>query len=68
MKSLDEHNAESIKRHSKLNSTLPQPNGISCPECGNELVDSDPTMVLASDPPQRDVHCEVCDYHGYRIA
>lgn len=43
-------------------------NGIACPECGQELVDSNPQLLLTSLPPQKNVRCEACDYVGYRLA
>ena len=46
--------------------TFPQPNGIACPKCGSELMDSD-SGVLTSMPPQRNVHCPKCGYKGYRF-
>ena len=36
----------------------PQPNGIKCPKCGEELMDTYP-MILTSDPPQKNVHSSV---------
>lgn len=44
------------------------PNGIACPTCGNELVDSDKRCVLASDPPKLNIKCLNCNYSGYRLA
>lgn len=38
-------------------------NGISCPNCGEELF-TDLTMVLTSNPPQRRVFCKSCNYTG----
>jgi hypothetical protein len=46
---------------------LPRPNGIACPQCGSELLDSSPSITLTSDPPQKRVHCQ-CGYAGTRIA
>lgn len=43
----------------------PVPNGLACPVCGSQLLDSRPNMVLDSHPPQKDVHCDDCDYEGY---
>ena len=43
----------------------PKPNGIECPECKKELMDSD-CMVLYSYPAQKNVECE-CGYKGYRF-
>jgi hypothetical protein len=62
--SLEEHN----KKHGTLyDFTRPRRNGIACPACGCELIDSNPSTVLASYPPQYRVHCSSCDYHGTRF-
>lgn len=45
----------------------PHPNGITCPNCGEELMDSIPMIILTSNPPQKKVCCSSCDYVGYRI-
>lgn len=45
----------------------PVPNGIACPECGTELVDSNPNMMLCSDPPKKAIACTKCEFTGYRI-
>ncbi len=45
-----------------------RPNNIACPECGEELWDTSPRVTLTSDPPQKNVHCPDCGYHGFRIA
>lgn len=69
LKSLEEHNASRSKAYDVMASrNLPRPNGIACPKCGTELIDSDPTMTLASNPPQKNIKCPSCDYVGYRIA
>lgn len=44
------------------------PNGIACPECGEELWDSNPSCTLTSNPPQKNIHCPNCNYRGFRIA
>jgi len=51
-----------------LNNNGPILNGIECPTCGSELMDSTPLHVLACIPPKLNVHCssEKCDYIGYR--
>lgn len=35
-------------------------NGIECPECGSEMVDSDPGVIMTSAPAQKRVHCPQC--------
>jgi len=65
--SLDEHNSNAWSTQVDLYSDEPRPNGIACPECGNELMDSNPMMTLTSHPAKKDVHCPKCEYKGYRI-
>lgn len=67
MKSLEEFNKER-QEYFELNSNKPRPNGIKCPECGKELMDSSPMIVLCSIPPKKDVYCKNCKYTGYRNA
>jgi len=66
MKPLAEFNVERLKHYAAINQ--PHPNGIACPKCGAELWDSDPTRMLASNPPQKNVNCPGCGYVGYRFA
>ena len=69
LKSLNEHNTERWKQNEKLQRSFePHPNGIECPVCKLELWDSNPTVTLASCPPQKNIHCPGCGYQGYRIA
>ena len=69
MKTLDEFNDDRWRHHMALDDmNKPHPNGIACPKCGAELWDSNPMMTLTSNPPKENVHCESCDYRGYRIA
>jgi len=66
MITLDEHNARRPRIMNQSNE--PTPNGIACPDCGKELQDSNPMMVLASNPPQKAINCPSCGYHGFRLA
>jgi hypothetical protein len=68
LKDLSEHNNERFIYHWELNNPKPIPNGIECPNCKKELVDTNPMATLTSHPPQKNVHCLHCDYVGYRIA
>ena len=70
LKSLDEHNSMSSTFYWGMISQKPTPNGIACPKCGEELVDTKPNETLTSMPPQKNVGCSSnkCDYTGYRIA
>jgi hypothetical protein len=62
--SLEEHNRKYGVLYDFSN---PVRNGLACPECGNELADSNPNMMLLSNPPQFRIHCPSCDYHGTRF-
>ena len=44
-----------------------KPNGIACPMCKGELVDTNPGVILTSNPPQKNVHCPVCAWSGHRL-
>jgi len=57
LKSLEEHNNISSTFHWNMTGQIPVPNGIACPKCGEELVDSQPNVTLTSMPPQKNVHC-----------
>jgi len=61
--SLDEHNTRKMGAH--LDPLMPVHNGIACPECGDELYDTNNSVVLTSCPPKYRIHCD-CGYRGYR--
>lgn len=65
MKTLREHNTEAMRRH-RRRAEQPRNNGIECPECGAEMVDSD-GFVLTSSPPQKNIHCPSCQHKAYAI-
>ena len=67
LKTLAEHNAEYWSYHTAMYNNRPQKNGIECPNCKSELLDTNPFITLTSDPPQKRVHCDECGYKGYRI-
>lgn len=64
--SLEDNNRSKLKLFKQFDSA-PIPNGIACPECGSELVDSTPGLVLTSWPAQYRVHCQSCNYTGTRL-
>lgn len=70
MKTLAEHNKERTEAYDTARKKRQEPcaNGIACPECGEELWDSNPMLTRSSSPPKKDVHCPKCDYRGYRVA
>lgn len=69
LKSLDDFDAERLEYYKRIDhARQPHPNGIACPNCGNELWDSAPEMTLASNPPKKNIHCPDCKYIGYRFA
>lgn len=63
--SLDEFNRKRLDLYEVRGG--PRPNGIACPECGQELFDTDRRETLMSNPPKTRIHC-ACGYTGYRIA
>lgn len=65
---LSKFNRDQSDLHRRMNDPSPRPNGIACPKCGVELMDSQPMMMLASNPPQKNIHCSTCDYKGLRYA
>ena len=68
LKSLGEHNALATEIQYTLNDNSPRLNGVACPKCGDEMLDSSPMTTLTSNPAQKNVHCGKCGYVGYRIA
>jgi hypothetical protein len=70
LKSLETFNAEGRECYYAFvyQGGEPIPNGIECPKCKGELVDSSPSCTLTSNPPQKYVHCPQCGYKGYRVA
>lgn len=68
LRTLEEHRAERWKAHEEaMEAMKPHPNGLACPECGEELWDSNPTIVLTSNPPQKNIHCPACGWRGYAL-
>jgi hypothetical protein len=67
LKSLEEHDAEAMAIADSMNN--PQLNGIACPKCGSELLDTAPHFMLLSNPPQYYIACSntECDYTGTRF-
>jgi DNA-directed RNA polymerase subunit RPC12/RpoP len=59
--SLKEHNSRNLFEYNNVK----KGNGVECPNCGEELVDSD-NYILTSNPPQRNVHCPKCNFKSYR--
>lgn len=67
LKNLDNFNKEKRRIYEmKRYSNWPKLNGIACPNCGAELYDSD-DLILASNPPQKNIHCNKCGFMGYRV-
>ncbi len=67
LETLEDHNKRKRQKSTYNLDNSPELNGISCPECEEELYDTTPMMTLMSNPPQKNVHCE-CGWIGYRIA
>lgn len=64
--SLEENNRAKMALRSGV-STKCKGNGIACPNCGKELVDTTPGFPLMSDPPRYPAHCPHCSWRGERL-
>lgn len=64
--SLEEHNRRAWERAQEGLASKPRRNGIECPHCGGELVDTEPHVILCSYPGQKRVACVACGFHGLR--
>lgn len=67
LKTLTDHNRERYDAYVLMTSSFPMKNGIACPQCGDELWDSDPLSTLTVSPPQKRTHCGGCSYTGTRL-
>ena len=67
LKSLAEHNTHMQNLQMWDSIVQSRPNGIACPECGKELLDTNPNFALLTSPVQYRVHCSDCDYTGTRF-
>lgn len=67
LESLRDHNARVQRQWAWSTIVQSRPNGIACPECGKELMDTDPDRMLLTAPPQFRVHCTACEYSGTRF-
>jgi len=41
-------------------------NGLACPECGQQLVDTRPFQMAFTKPPSLHVHCKGCGHEDRR--
>jgi len=65
LKTLEQFNAERYSLVGSINK--PALNGIACPKCGAELMDTNPGILLTSNPPKCYIGCSKCDYSGTRV-
>ncbi|HEC72077.1 MAG: hypothetical protein ACTSW7_00850 [Candidatus Thorarchaeota archaeon] len=61
------HNAHRRQMYQRRISNKPVLNGIACPKCGKEMMDSNPSISLSSNPPQKNIHCPKCNYKDFRV-
>ena len=66
MKTLDENNQEAFLR-AYPGAADPVPNGIACPCCSEELMDTSADMNYLTVPPQKAIGCPKCGYAGFRF-
>ena len=65
LQNLDEVNGEAWINTASFIS-VPEKNGIACPECGEELCDTNPMIIYTTIPAMKDIHCDKCGYTGTR--
>lgn len=59
LKTIEEYNKEKTQlRNFQINVGT----GVQCPQCGDELIESNTGGVLAVHPPRKAVHCPTCKY------
>lgn len=56
MKTVEEHNKDRFKTIERVGT------GVQCPACGDELIETNPGVLLMSNPAQKSVHCPTCKY------
>ena len=66
--SLREHNQQIIESVPDPQLDVALPNGVACPTCGNELLDTHPNLILNYKPPQKHIKCSKCAFRGVRLA
>ncbi len=66
LKTLEENNAEAFSSSVDYFGK-PSLNGVACPDCGEELYDSQPNVTLTTYPAQKTTMCKKCGYSGYRF-
>ena len=62
LKSLKQHNEEALEAFAFGNKSN---SGLACPKCEEELLYTNPNVILTSYPPQKSVECCKCHYKGY---
>jgi ribosomal protein S27E len=65
MQSLDDFNRDRQREFDDMPKS--GPNGIACPNCGNELDDTGRRVILDTKPPQTPVHCTGCGRPDWRF-
>jgi len=61
-KSLEEHNKDKFRILERVGT------GVQCPDCGDELIETNPGVILTTHPAQKKVHCNSCKYSNYILA
>lgn len=59
MKTLEEYENEKAQQRIFNPGT-----GIQCPQCGDELIVSNPGVILTTYPARKAVHCNTCKYQN----
>ena len=62
---LEEHNLSIIGRIKK-EEPIVEGNGLACPNCRQELIDSKEPVIMTTIPAKKAVFCRNCSYKGYK--
>lgn len=66
-KLMNDLNEESLSFYSQDKEYIGFLNGFLCPDCQNELVDTNPLVTILDRQSKKEIGCNKCGYTGYRV-
>ncbi len=66
-KLMNDFDNESLLFYSQDKDYVGESNGFLCPDCQNELVDTNPLVTILDKQSKKEIGCNKCGYAGYRI-
>ncbi len=64
---MNKFDKESLSFYSQDDTNNGIPNGYLCPDCQNELVDTNPLVTILDKQSKKEIGCNKCGYTGYRV-